>query len=303
MEPKELFKEYLQMKGLSPLSIYTYLLYYKRFGPLEGFNQDRVNSFALECNNQSPVRAFINNLRSFLLINSHKFNLDEVIIRKVELAKRTGAKERRLPVFIREEEVLRIERGFDSERNKLMVLYNFYLGARVSELINIGVIDFQVDWNDIDRKIKQNIALSNVPIKIRGKRSKERIEYVPPHILHRTHKWLLKVGLKGKPEDNKPIFRIGVRRWQVLLKKASVKTLGKNLTPHCLRHSCATWLYNIHKWDLKEIADYLGHDSIKTTEIYTHLDNSKLREKTDGLFQGLTPGNVPVMAQFPNSSV
>ena len=281
---KEMFEEYLKLKGLSALTIKAYLYYLSKFGSMENFNQDYVNKFVLEEGNHPPARAFVNNLKTFLLTNSESL-VDPKIAGKVELPKKTGAKKREIPDILHEEEVLRIEPGFDSERNKIMLHYNFYQGLRVNELVNVSIFDFQVNWEDIKEKVDHGLGLDDIPLKIKGKRGKDRIVYVSGDLLKRTYLWLIKKELGGSAGDNTPIFEISERRWQILLKKAAMKAIGKDIHPHTLRHSCATWLRNVHGWDLKDIAEYLGHDSVSTTEIYTRIDNKKLRDKCSSIYR------------------
>ena len=285
MQEPTLFREYLKIKGLSELSIHHYMRYYNKFGdPLE-FNQDKVNEFLLEHNNHPPVRAFINNLKTFLLINCDKFGLDDSNLRKIEVVKKTGAKAFKIPNVLSEKEVFKIEKGFNSERNKVMFHYNFYCGLRVSELISIGIFDFKLDWKEVGKKIKNYQPLQIATLIIRGKRGKERPVYVSPSLLRRTFKLLIDNGIGGQQGDNTPIFNIGERRWEQLLARASKRSIGKHVYPHILRHSCASWLYNDKGWGLKEIAEYLGHESVSTTEIYTHISNKKMRDKFEEIFK------------------
>ena len=68
-----------------------------------------------------------------------------------------------------------------------------------------------------------------------------------------------------------------VTLWQRIKRRAARAGLARNLTPHMLRHSFATHLLE-HGADLRVIQELLGHASISTTEVYTHLDGARLRE-------------------------
>ncbi len=285
MALKEMFEEFLKLKGLSVLSMKAYLYYLGKFGGLDNFNQKYINRFVLQEGNHPPVRAFINNLRTCILTNgSSELSIYIEGAGKVELPKKTGAKKKDLPDILHEEEVLKVESGFSNERNKIMLHLNFYLGLRVNELVNIGLFDFQVNWDDVKSAVVNGSDLIDVSLKIRGKRSKERMEYVSGKLLKRIYLWLMERDIGGSEGENTPIFDIGERRWQILLKKASISTIGKDIHPHTLRHSCATWLLKVHKWDLKYIAEYLGHDSVSTTEIYTRIENEDLKDKCSSIY-------------------
>jgi integrase/recombinase XerD len=66
--------------------------------------------------------------------------------------------------------------------------------------------------------------------------------------------------------------------WQKLLGESSDKVLGRHINPHLLRHSGATWLRE-NGWELDDIKEYLGHSSINTTQIYTHISKERLADK------------------------
>lgn len=281
------FKNYLELKGLSRLSIKTYLYYYRGFGGVTEFNKEHIDSFILAHGNHSPCRAFINNLRLFLLSNPEvitSIGKTEKDIEKIKLPQITGAIKQRIPKVITEEEVRIIEEGFKTERNKLMLLFNFYCGLRVAELVNIGIYDFKVTWSDFKDRV-MNGLVDTVELRIIGKRDKERIVYANKELMIRLFNYLMDNPLQGDVKDNTHIFNISIRRWEVLLNKTSLKVLGKPVHPHLLRHSCASWLHNKHGWDLKELKKYLGHVNVSTTEKYTHIEDEELKNSFSKIFK------------------
>ncbi len=278
------FTEYLELKGLSAGTKKHYLYYFVGFGDLSKFNQAAANKFVLEHNNHPAVRAFITNLRTFLLSNCEELGFNEEVIRKVELAAKTGARAKKIPDYIAFDELGPLEQGFTNERNKLMMWYSFYGGLRVSELVNIGIYDFKVNWFEIKELVESGRPLSTAILIITGKRKKQRPAYIPGKLLKRTYLWLANHPIPGKYGENSKIFEIGVNRWQELVVKAGRKALEKKIHAHMFRHGCATWLHNLQGWDLKEIATYLGIESVSTVEIYTHIENKKLKSKFDSIF-------------------
>ena len=154
-----------------------------------------------------------------------------------------------------------------------MIELMYACGLRVSELVNLNV-------NDIN--IKDNY------VRVFGKGKKERIvpmadittkildEYI--HIYRNSL-------LKGYLTDNlflssygKGITRQGF--FKLLKKIAKENDINDNFSPHTLRHSFATHLLS-HGADLRSIGELLGHENIKTTQIYTHLSNTKKRKDYD----------------------
>lgn len=285
MNREESFKQYLRLKGMSPLSIRAYVYYFRKFKGLQDFNQAYINKFVLWNGNSAPVRAFISNLKAWILAEKDLLQLskmEEEDVRNAELIKKTGARKRDLPEVLTEIEVKKLINAFEDYRSALMCCYNFYLGLRVHELTEMKLTDFQVDWKEIKEMYLNKVKMPVAEIRITGKRQKTRIEFVHSWLLEKTYDFF-----KGRELLlDRGMWLIGDRRWQIILKKHSINTLGKAITPHTLRHSCATWLYVTHNWNLKEIADYLGHESISTTEKYTHIHKRELKEKNIKIFEG-----------------
>jgi integrase/recombinase XerD len=157
-------------------------------------------------------------------------------------------------------------------RDRAILEFWYATGCRVSELINMPV--HAIDWEE-------------GVVKLLGKGSKERI--VP--LTHDAiawckkykdirHQWLLNHNLK----DSKTFFltRLGgpfTRQgiWKVVKKYAKQAGLTKNIWPHMIRHSFATHILRGGA-DLRAVQELLGHRSITTTEVYTHLDVESLKQ-------------------------
>lgn len=178
-----------------------------------------------------------------------------------------------LPTYLTVEEVdklldIDIKDAF-SARNKSLLELLYATGLRISELINLEF---------------KNIDLNECIIRIMGKGSKERI--VPINDLAIKY---LKIYVKDyryklvKKEQNnfvylnnhgKKMTRQGV--FKMIKKRTQETGIKKDVSPHTLRHSIATHMLE-NGADLRIIQEFLGHESIGTTQIYTHLTNQKLK--------------------------
>lgn len=179
-----------------------------------------------------------------------------------------------LPTYLTVEEVdklldIEIKDAF-SVRNKSILELLYATGLRISELINLEF---------------KNIDLNDCIVRIMGKGSKERI--VPINELAIKY---LKIYVKDyryklvKTEQNNYVYlnnhgkkmtRQGVFK---MIKKRTLETgIKKDISPHTLRHSIATHMLE-NGADLRIIQEFLGHESIGTTQIYTHLTNQKLKK-------------------------
>jgi len=155
-------------------------------------------------------------------------------------------------------------------RNKAMIELMYATGIRVSELVNL-------ELNDIN--LKDNY------IRCFGKGKKERIvpmADITTDILREYIEVYRQSLLKGHLTDKvflssygKGITRQGF--FKLLKEIAKNQGINKDFSPHTLRHSFATHLLE-YGADLRSIGELLGHENIKTTQIYTHLSNSKKRK-------------------------
>lgn len=187
----------------------------------------------------------------------------------------SGAKTpKTLPKVLNEEEIdklLNIEViDAKTSRNRAMLELMYASGLRVSELLNLNI-------NDVD--------LENDIVKCFGKGSKERIvpisdlaiKYIAEYInvyrrtlIKRNETDVLFLNMHGRKLTRQGFFKI-------LHEIALEKGITKDFSPHTLRHSFATHLLN-YGADLRSIQTMLGHENIKTTQIYTHVSNNYVKE-------------------------
>ena len=206
----------------------------------------------------------------FLLINKKISESPMALVSSPKLSKK-------IPKVLNQSEVekllnIKLENEFDY-RNKAMLELMYACGLRVSEIVELKL-------NDID--------LINNSVKVLGKGSKERIIPIGDYATEALKIYLehyRSILLKNKISDylfinnqGNKISRVGFFK---MLKKLSLKEgIKKDFSPHTLRHSFATHLLD-NGADLRIIQELLGHESISTTQIYTHISKENIRKDYD----------------------
>jgi integrase/recombinase XerD len=181
-----------------------------------------------------------------------------------------------LPEVLSAEEVDMLEGAIDlskweGQRNRAIIEVLFSCGLRVSELVNLKLSD---------------LFIQEQYVRILGKGSKERLVPISPRAIKELDYWFMdRREMKIKPGEEDFVFlnRRGAHLTRVMIlimiKETAVAAgIQKTISPHTLRHSFATALLEGGA-DLRAIQAMLGHESIGTTEIYTHIDLSTLREQ------------------------
>ena len=181
-----------------------------------------------------------------------------------------------LPEVLTTEEVDRLEASIDlskweGHRNRAIIEVLFSCGLRVSELVNLKLSDLYIDEEYV---------------RVMGKGSKERLVPISRKAIDELKNWFYDRNLmkiKSGEEDFVFLNRRGAhltRTMILIMIKAQAKDAGiqKTISPHTLRHSFATALLEGGA-DLRFIQALLGHEDIGTTEIYTHIDTSILRQE------------------------
>lgn len=183
-------------------------------------------------------------------------------------------KKRNLPKFFEENEIVILLKSIDrstplGERNFVLLELLYATGMRVSEVISIKVDD--IDFN-------------NSKIKILGKGNKERYVYFNEFCKLTLSNFINGSYNELNVNNSDYLFlnhlgeHLTVRGVQYLL-DCVIKTscIGKNITPHMLRHSFATHLLN-NGCDLLSVQELLGHESLKATSIYTHVTDDRIKD-------------------------
>lgn len=223
----------------------------------------------------STLARIISGIRAF-----YKFLQEEEIIEdnpaeQLDTPKLT----RKLPEILSIEEIEQILSVidlsmFEGHRNKAIIEVLYGCGLRVSELINLKMMDYFAD-ESILRVIGKGDKERYVPIGSKAKNALHYyIEYSRPHYPMITqYQQYIFLNRRGKKLTREMIF--------IIVKDYAAKAgIQKNVHPHTFRHSFATHLVE-NGADLFAVQEMLGHSSITTTEIYTHVSMSYLRDVID----------------------
>ena len=181
-----------------------------------------------------------------------------------------------LPEVLSTQEVDLLEQSIDlskweGHRNRAIIEVLFSCGLRVSELVNLKLT---------------NLYLEERFVRINGKGSKERLVPISPQAIRELGFWFddrQHMNIKPGEEDYVFLNRRGAHLTRtmilIMIKRQAVEAgIHKTISPHTLRHSFATALLEGGA-DLRAIQAMLGHESIGTTEIYTHIDTTTLRQE------------------------
>lgn len=279
------FLEYIELeRGHSRLTIRNYQAYLEKFmqfaeengvKSVEKINLEILRKWRLELHRRGLSAKTLNYymiaLRSFLKYLS-KMDIASLAPEKIELA---DTPERQIN-FLNEDELLRLLEAFKDKnhietRNRAIVETLFSTGLRVSELASL-------DQNQINLKQGE--------VSVSGKGGKRRVVFISES----AKDWLAKY-LSGRHDKQKALFikapkgveeeesgRLTTRQIERIV-QAGAKRAGivKKVTPHVLRHSFATDLLRSGA-DLRSVQSMLGHSSVTTTQVYTHVTDKHLHE-------------------------
>lgn len=243
-------------------------------GKILEINKDTINKYLMNLYQKNYHKTSISRRLSSLRSFYDYLEKNKIVKKNYFKLIKNPKKEHSLPKYVSEEDVEKIlstpdTRNVYGKRNLLIIQMLYSTGVRVSELVNIKI-------NDIDIKERT--------IRILGKGNKERIvvfgNYTQKALKDYLNngRWKLE---KGKSEYlflNKDGKRLSARYIRKILNDSIIKgNTSKHISPHMLRHTFATELLN-NGADLVSVKDMLGHSSLNTTSIYTHVTDEKIKE-------------------------
>jgi len=158
-------------------------------------------------------------------------------------------------------------------RDQAMLEMMYATGMRVSELVglNLKQVDLTMNFVRCTGKGDKERIIPLGSLAVRSTR--DYLEYARPKLLKDSRVTAFFVNSRGKR-----LTRQGF--WKIIKKHARMKKIRQEITPHTLRHSFATHLLS-NGADLRSVQELLGHADVATTQIYTHLTKSKLKEVYD----------------------
>ncbi len=279
------FQNYLKLeKGVSQNTINSYC---RDIGKLSHFaeNEDLlplkidaqnlksfINQLAtsgISSRSQARIISGIKAFYKYLLLEEYLQNNPAELLETPKLG-------RKLPDFLSVEEVDRIMNAVDlgrpeGHRNRAILETLYGCGLRVSELVSLRFSD---------------LFFKEELIRVIGKGDKERLVPINREAIKHINIYVEEVRIHQKIQKGQEDFVFLNRRGHQLtramiftiVKDLSSKAgIAKNISPHTFRHSFATHLVNGGA-DLRAVQDMLGHESITTTEVYTHLDQQYLKD-------------------------
>lgn len=230
--------------------------------------RDFIGERIREKNSKTSIARKLSSIRSFFDFLVEK----KILMHNPSEVISTPKLEKKIPSFLSEKEAINLLGEGESliEKRDLCILELLYSsGLRVSELVSLN-------W--------ENVNLKNRVIRVKGKGKKERIVPFGSHAERRLREWFrLRFEINKGNIDEQALFinlrggRLTPRSVERIVKKYGVELIGKRITPHSLRHSFATHLL-MRGADLRAIQELLGHESLETTQRYTHLNIKELKD-------------------------
>ena len=224
---------------------------------------ERKNGPAARARKTCSIRQF------FYYLTSKVHLLDEDPVKDLDTPKVKKA----LPKYLtlnQSIDLLKQVQGVHKERDYCILMLFLNCGLRLSELVGLNLTDIRRGTNTL---------------RVLGKGNKERIVYLNPSCLHAIDLYL-EVRPHDRVIDRNALFlssslkRISPKTVQYLVKKylAGIDLANQGYSVHKLRHTAATLMYQKGHVDIRVLQEILGHESLGTTEIYTHLSNTQMEK-------------------------
>lgn len=253
----------LRIRNYSRKTIESYLNRLKRYFDFKKNDFDRVDNeniknFLLSCeqNNISPQSRN-------LFLNAIKFFYQKVVHAGEQITATSAKKNQRLPAVLSRKEIVSLLSTTENAKHKLLLALAYGAGLRVSEVVDLCVRDLNLE--ELTIHIKQ------------AKGKKDRITIFPGRLVPGIQNLI--AGKDGgcvvfaSERGGKLTTRTAQKIFEQCLKRSGI---NKDATFHSLRHSFATHLLE-NGVDVRYVQELLGHQNIRTTQIYTHVTNPSIK--------------------------
>jgi len=253
----------LRICGYSPKTIKSYLHGLKEYFDykqvdFDRLDQNNIKDYLLRCEQEGASGESRN--QSLCAIKFFYYKVRQV---NEKILIRSAKKKQSLPVVLSRLEVDKILKSVTNSKHRLLLSLTYGAGLRVSEIVDLRVTDMDLDELTVHIKL--------------AKGRKDRISLVPEKLVNS-----LQNIISGK-DENDFVFaserggKLTTRTAQKVFEKAVKRTdISKRVTFHSLRHSFATHLLE-NGVDVRYVQELLGHHSIRTTQIYTHVTNPMIK--------------------------
>ncbi len=253
----------LKIRNYSSKTIKSYLYRLREYFSFKrnhfaDLNQENIRDFLLHCEKKHTSPQSRN-----LFLNAIKFYYRHVVKIQQKIEIQSVKKPKSLPTILSRNEVIKILESLKNAKHKLLLSLAYGSGLRVSEVVGLKVQD--LDFEELTVRINQS------------KGQKDRISVMPESLIDS-----LKNLVAGKIRNDFVFVserggKLTTRTAQKVFKN-TLRNLGikKDATFHSLRHSFATHLLE-NGTDVRFVQELLGHQNIRTTQIYTHVTNPKIK--------------------------
>ena len=201
---------------------------------------------------------------TILFLAAIKYAFSNILKKDITTDIKRPKKEKKLPIVLTKEEVKKLISSINNQKSKLMVSVLYACGFRVSELVNLKIND--LDFNEKIGHARQ------------AKGKKDRIFNIPDFLLTELQSQAETQQNQSEYLFSGPNGNLSSRNIQKIVSKAAKKAeINKQVSPHTLRHSFATHLLE-NGTDIRFIQTLLGHNSLSTTQIYTHVSTEQIKK-------------------------
>lgn len=224
-----------------------------------------------ERNNSAKTRARkVATLKSFFKFIKNKKNI--LLTNPAEELERPKVRDKDQPTYMTKEEAIHfqesVKKGKHYQRDYCMITFMLNLGLRVSEITNLELNSIQGEY-----------------VKVIGKGDKERVLYLNDSCIAALKGHLFERSRMTNPTASNALFLsqkgAALTRMQIsrIVKETKIRAglENKEITPHKLRHTSATMMYQ-NGADIRSLQQILGHSNISTTQIYTHIEDENIKD-------------------------